>query len=239
MGTAFKAGFRVGCMSCLYNASELNKRLKLNKEWAVEKTIEALSKYLPLLYRDKSSFKIATVENFTGGRLARVISANCDDGYRLFDRGFVLLNEKARREILHVPQYILDNCHYNSTACAEAMAKGAVMHSNADLVLAVSGYLNARNIPAGKKAGDVSFAIAIRCGEEPLNFRVKSFERHYGAVNSRLRALIATFDGIAQIIKISYELCSDPEKEQQRKLYDPVDLFKNIDRIASVLGSLQ
>lgn len=239
MGEAFKADFRVGCMSYLYNASEFKEKLKQDQVGTVVKTIDALSMYLQMLYREKNNFKIATVENFTCGMLARVISTNCDDGYRFFDRGWVMLNDQARREILYVPQDIQNNYHYNSIAGAEAMAKGAVMHSNASLVLVISGFLNARDLPAGKKAGDVSFAVARRTGEEPLNFQVKSFERHYGVSNSRLRPLIATFDGMAQLIKFSYELCSDLEKQQQRKLYDPVDLFKNIDQISSALGALQ
>lgn len=225
-------------MSPMFSASQFVKMLKQEEEGLLVKAIDYLSTYVQLLYKDKTDFKLATVENFTGGAIARGITTHCDDSYSFFDRGFVLLNDQARREILYVPKDIQNNYHYNSIAGVEAMAKGAIMHSNARFVLVVSGFLNARELPARKKVGDVSFAIAKRTGCEPINFWVKSFERHYGSGNSKLRCLRATFDGISQLIKTTYESCSDLEKEEQRKMYDPLELFKNIDKIAYVLRSL-
>lgn len=86
----------------------------------------------------KRGLMMATAESCTGGLIASAITAKAGAS-DVFDRGFVTYSNEAKAEMLDVSANILDTHGAVSTLTAEAMVKGALRHSKADLVLAVTG----------------------------------------------------------------------------------------------------
>ncbi len=82
--------------------------------------------------------RLATAESCTGGMIAAVLTeiAGASD---VVERGFITYSDRAKVEMLGVPQAIIDRHGAVSAAVAVAMADGALKHSAADLVIAVTG----------------------------------------------------------------------------------------------------
>ena len=94
----------------------------------------------------------------------------------MLDRGFVTYSNEAKIEMLNVSQDIIETFGAVSVACAWAMAKGALEHSNADVAVAISGIAG----PAGgtdlKPVGTVVFARVIRGEDRPPDGELRRFE---------------------------------------------------------------
>lgn len=106
------------------------------------------------------SLRLATAESCTGGLLASLLTdiPGCSHA---FERGFVTYANDAKREMLGVPQKLLDSPGPVSEEVARAMAEGALARSRADIALAVTGY--ADDAPGAQgRAGLVHFAVARR-----------------------------------------------------------------------------
>jgi nicotinamide-nucleotide amidase len=80
----------------------------------------------------------------------------------VFDRSFVTYSNEAKREMLGVPETILDAFGAVSVATAWAMAQGALERSNADVAVAISGIAGPEGGSAQRPVGTVVFARAIR-----------------------------------------------------------------------------
>ncbi|MEO6716012.1 MAG: CinA family protein, partial [Novosphingobium sp.] len=73
---------------------------------------------------------IALAESCTGGLVAAALT-EVPGSSAVFDRGFVTYSNEAKRELLGVPETILDAFGAVSVATAWAMAQGALRHSHA------------------------------------------------------------------------------------------------------------
>ena len=82
--------------------------------------------------------KIATAESCTGGLVAGALTdiAGSSD---VLDRGFVTYSNEAKQQMLGVPADTLRDYGAVSRETAEAMARGALGKSGADLVVAITG----------------------------------------------------------------------------------------------------
>ena len=82
--------------------------------------------------------KIATAESCTGGLVAGALTdiAGSSD---VVDRGFVTYSNEAKQQMLGVPDATIENIGAVSRETAEAMARGALGHANADIVVAITG----------------------------------------------------------------------------------------------------
>lgn len=116
---------------------------------------------------------LATAESCTGGMLAALLT-DVEGASHAFDRGFVVYSEAAKCELLGVDRALLDDCGAVSRDVAEAMARGALRASAADVALAVTGFAG-EGAPEDE-AGLVYFACAQRDG--PVTTR----ECHYGNI---------------------------------------------------------
>ena len=101
--------------------------------------------------------KLATAESCTGGLLASLLTDVEGCGHA-FDRGFVTYTDRAKHQQLGVPLDLLETAGAVSWDVAEAMAKGAIARSDADLALAVTGFAG-RGAP-GDEPGLVYLALA-------------------------------------------------------------------------------
>jgi nicotinamide-nucleotide amidase len=105
--------------------------------------------------------KLATAESCTGGMLAAVITDIAGSSV-VFDRGFVTYSNAAKVEMLSVPFDLITQSGAVSENVAMAMAQGALLHSAADIAIAITGIAGPSGGSAEKPVGLVHFAIATR-----------------------------------------------------------------------------
>ena len=103
---------------------------------------------------------IATAESCTGGLVAGLMTeiAGSSD---VVDRGFVTYSNAAKTEMLGVPARLIEAHGAVSDAVARRMAEEALLRSNADIAVSITGVAG----PGGsdrKPAGLVYFALACR-----------------------------------------------------------------------------
>jgi nicotinamide-nucleotide amidase len=115
--------------------------------------------------------RLAVAESCTGGLLAAVMT-DVEGRAHAFDRGFVVYTDAAKQSLLGVPVDVLARYTAVSAQAAAAMAKGALVNSQADLALSVTGFAGAG--APGEEAGLVFFGLARR----HLGHRV--VEHHFG-----------------------------------------------------------
>lgn len=108
-------------------------------------------------------WKIVTAESCTGGLIAGVLTAIAGSS-SVVERGFVSYSNDAKTEVLGVLPEIIDRFGAVSTETAEAMAKGALDFSLADVALSVTGIAGPSGGSAEKPVGLVCFGIATREG---------------------------------------------------------------------------
>lgn len=118
----------------------------------------------------KAGLTLATAESCTGGLIASLLT-DVEGASHAFDRAFVTYSKEAKCAMLGVRQEQLAEHGAVSEQIAEAMVRGALDYSNADVALAVTGYAGAA--PDGQEDGLVYFACMRRGG--PLRRHVSRF----------------------------------------------------------------
>jgi len=103
--------------------------------------------------------KIATAESCTGGLVAAALTeiAGASD---VVERGFVTYSNEAKQGMLAVPAATLSAHGAVSRETAEAMARGALRHSAADISVAITGIAGPGGGSAEKPVGLVHLAAA-------------------------------------------------------------------------------
>ncbi|WP_029416869.1 CinA family protein [Brevundimonas bacteroides] len=134
---------------------------------------------------------VATVESCTGGLIASVLTDVEGCGHA-FERGFITYSEAAKIEDVDVPAALIEAHTAVSAEVAEAMARGGLRRSTADLALSVTGYAG----PAGDgtEEGLVHLALARREGG------VVCAERHFGAIG-RGGVRMATLEAAVDLVE--------------------------------------
>lgn len=103
---------------------------------------------------------LSTAESCTGG----LIAARCTDlagSSDWFERGFVTYSNEAKHELLGVDPSLLRQHGAVSEPVAQAMALGALRHSQAQVSVAVTGIAGPSGGSAEKPVGTVWFAWAL------------------------------------------------------------------------------
>ena len=109
--------------------------------------------------------RIALAESCTGGLVAAALT-EIPGSSEVLDRCFVTYSDEAKRETLGVSSDVIDAFGAVSIACVYAMAQGALMNSDADVAVAVSGIAGPDGGSELKPVGTVVFARALRDSEE-------------------------------------------------------------------------
>lgn len=125
--------------------------------------------------------QLAVAESCTGGWVAQCLTAIAGSS-AWFERGFVTYSDRAKHEMLGVGLDTLALHGAVSTATAAAMASGALRHSHADWVLAVTGVAGPSGGSPDKPVGTVCFAWAGPAG------RVDTESRHFQGGRADVRA---------------------------------------------------
>lgn len=106
---------------------------------------------------------VVTAESCTSGLVAAALT-EIPGSSDVFDRGFITYSNEAKQSVLGVSPGMLAAHGAVSRETAEAMARGALSHSHADLAIAVTGIAGPGGGSAHKPVGLVYFAAAARNG---------------------------------------------------------------------------
>ena len=121
---------------------------------------------------------VSTAESCTGGLVAAALTeiAGASD---VVDRGFVTYSNEAKIEMLGVPEAIIKEHGAVSAPCAEAMARGALTRSGADVAVAVTGIAGPGGGSDAKPVGLVYLAVATpaTCEVEEMRFGPQARDR--------------------------------------------------------------
>lgn len=118
----------------------------------------------------KRHLKIVTAESCTGGLISHILT-NISGSSNYFDRGIVSYSNKAKIELLGVPEDILEKYGAVSKQVAKAMAEGVRIRSGVDIGIATTGIAGPTGGTKEKPIGLVYIAITT-----PDNTIVKKFQ---------------------------------------------------------------
>lgn len=104
-----------------------------------------------------------TAESCTGGMVAAALT-DIPGSSAVVERGLVTYSNEAKTECLGVPAALIETHGAVSEPVARAMAEGALVHSRADLAVAITGIAGPGGGGAEKPEGLVHFATARRSG---------------------------------------------------------------------------
>jgi len=105
----------------------------------------------------------ATAESCTGGGVGSAITA-VPGSSAVFQGGVISYANEVKRDVLGVPQEILDTRGAVSSECAERMAAGARNLLKADLAVSLTGIAGPDGGSAEKPVGLVWFGLAVKDG---------------------------------------------------------------------------
>ena len=147
--------------------SPLNSDLLSNTELLTQNACASVADFLL-----NNGLMLATAESCTGG----MIAATCTDlagSSAWFERGFVTYSNAAKTQQLGVEAALIAQHGAVSEAVARAMAQGALLHSKAQVTLAITGVAGPAGGTLDKPVGTVWFAWATPQG---LHSELRHFE---------------------------------------------------------------
>jgi len=133
---------------------------------------------------------VVTAESCTGGLVAAALT-EIPGSSDVVDRGFVTYSDAAKQAMLDVPARLLQDFGAVSRETADAMARGALARSPADLAVSVTGIAGPGGGSAQKPVGLVYFAALARDG------RGLSREKRFGEIGRgevRMRSVVEALD---------------------------------------------
>jgi nicotinamide-nucleotide amidase len=115
--------------------------------------------------------RVVTAESCTGGLVAALLTSVAGSS-DVVERGFVTYSNEAKMELLGVPAETIARHGAVSAPCAEAMARGALKASRADIAVAITGIAGPGGGSPDKPVGLVFLAAATdeRCDVVEMRF---------------------------------------------------------------------
>lgn len=147
----------------------------------------------------RAGIEIATVESCTGGLLAAVLT-DCAGSSAVFDRGYVTYSNDAKIEMVGVRAELIATYGAVSREVALAMAEGGLVHSQAGLVVSITGLAGPGGGTASKPVGLVHIAAAR------LGFPTLHRECRFGSLDRsmiRLRAVASALELASQALDLT------------------------------------
>ncbi|MEO8849765.1 MAG: CinA family protein [Casimicrobiaceae bacterium] len=152
------------------------------REW-VREVVDALR---------AKGWRCATAESCTGGGIAARIT-DLAGSSEVFDRGFITYSNASKATMLGVDPALIDAHGAVSEPVAQAMAAGAIAHSDADCACSVTGVAGPGGGTPDKPVGMVCFGWATRGGSvetETVHFPGDRANVRKSAVDHALRGLL-------------------------------------------------
>ena len=104
-------------------------------------------------------WRLATCESITGGGISQAIT-DIAGSSEWFDCGLVTYSYASKTRFLDVPESLLAEHGAVSEAVAEAMVRGALAHTDAQISLSTTGIAGPGGAVPGKPVGTVCFGWA-------------------------------------------------------------------------------
>jgi nicotinamide-nucleotide amidase len=142
-----------------------------------------------------NGWRVATAESCTGGGIAAAITAVAGSS-SWFEYGIVSYANSAKEKLLQVnPQTLLEHGAV-SQAVVEQMVVGALVLSNADIAVAVSGVAGPSGGTAEKPVGTVWFAWGLASGA--IHSECFHFAGDRSSVQSQ--AVVQALNGLLKVL---------------------------------------
>ena len=127
--------------------------------------------------------KIALAESCTGGLLAAHLTSFAGSS-DWFEWGFVTYSNQAKEESIGVPKELIERHGAVSEEVARAMAEGVLIHSLAQVSVAITGIAGPGGGSANKPVGMVCFA----CGMQENNLiQIRSHTKQFSGDRQSIR----------------------------------------------------
>ena len=111
-----------------------------------------------------TGLRLATAESCTGGLVSACLTA-IPGSSDAVERGFVTYSNEAKSELLGVPPEMIAEFGAVSAEVAEAMARGAVENSHADVAVSITGIAGPGGATPTKPVGLVYLGSCRRAAE--------------------------------------------------------------------------
>jgi nicotinamide-nucleotide amidase len=152
----------------------------------IELAVEALAR------AKRARLKVVTAESCTGGLIATVLS-EAPGASEYFVGGFVTYTPEQKCVALKLDAKLIDRYGAVSAEVADAMARGALDNSQADIAVSVTGVAGPEPDERGNPVGLVYFASARKAGK-CLGLRrefgdIGRSHVRYGAASEALRLI--------------------------------------------------
>jgi len=121
--------------------------------------------------------QLALAESCTGGRIASRIT-DVPGASAVFKYGFITYSNDAKVQLLKVSEQSLEASGAVSEKVAEEMAYGALLKSNADIAIAVTGIAGPGGGSEEKPVGSLWIGVSVRTGGRVNTYAVKKFYPH-------------------------------------------------------------
>ncbi len=141
---------------------------------------------------------VATAESCTGGLVAGALT-DIAGSSTVVDRGFVTYTNEAKHEMLGVPSDTLNGFGAVSRETAEAMARGALGHADAAIVVSITGIAGPGGGSPEKPVGLVHFAAASRGG------RLIHRERRFGDIGRAEVRRRSVLEALAMLTELAHQ----------------------------------
>jgi len=112
----------------------------------------------------ENGLRIATAESCTGGLISGLLTT-VPGSSDVVERGFVTYTNKAKQEMLGVPEDLFETLGAVSADVARAMAASALDRSGADLAVAVTGIAGPGGATESKPVGLVHLSACRKGGD--------------------------------------------------------------------------
>ena len=134
---------------------------------------------------------VAVAESCTGGLVAAALTEVAGSS-AVLDRSYVTYSNSAKQQMLGVSADIIETFGAVSIATAWAMAQGALLRSDADVAVAITGIAGPDGGSASKPVGTVVFARALRGSDDIMTDQIL-FE-DTGRAGVRLQAALMALE---------------------------------------------
>ena len=139
--------------------------------------------------------RLVAAESCTGGWIAKAVT-DIPGSSRWFERGFVAYSNAAKVDMLGVRETTLAAHGAVSAETVQEMVTGALVHSQAQVAVAVSGIAGPDGGSADKPVGTVWLAWAVRGGT--IHSRCYQFDGNREAV--RYQSVSAALEGVLDVL---------------------------------------
>jgi nicotinamide-nucleotide amidase len=158
----------------------------------VERAVEALKR------AKRAGLKVVTAESCTGGLVAMVLS-EAPGAAEFLDGGFVTYTPEQKCAALNLDPLLIERHGAVSAEVADAMARGALACSAADIAVSITGVAGPEPDERGNPVGLVYFACARKRGT------CVGVKREFGDIGRSRVRYAATAEALALIARVAGE----------------------------------